>query len=67
MGALLREVRKLAFYRGGGLDATLLTWSTRLEPGADKSEVKLGGSHYYGMGMRFVESNGQGRHVALGR
>lgn len=55
-GLLLREARKLAFYRGAGLDATLVTWSTRLEPAADKSEVKLGGSHYYGMGMRFVES-----------
>ena len=55
-GRLLREARKLAFYRGPGLDATLVTWSTRLEPAAEKSEVTLAGSHYYGMGLRFVES-----------
>lgn len=53
---LLRETRQLTFYRGANLPATLLTWSTRLEPAAGKPEVTLGGSNYYGLGMRFVVS-----------
>ena len=55
-GALLREARKLTLYRRPGLGATLLTWSTRLEPAGDRAEVKLGGSYYFGLGMRFLVS-----------
>ncbi|MDP8245521.1 MAG: PmoA family protein [Candidatus Hinthialibacter antarcticus] len=34
--------------------ATLLTWETSLVPG--KGAISVGGSHYYGLGMRFIES-----------
>jgi hypothetical protein len=53
---LLRETRKVTVYRKPGLDATLLSWSTHLEPAAAKAEIKLGGSNYFGLGMRFRES-----------
>jgi hypothetical protein len=52
---VLRENRKLCFYRTADLGATLLTWSTRLEPPSGKSEVHLAGSQYFGLGMRFLE------------
>ncbi len=35
--------------------ATLLTWSSELSKKPD-AQVTLGGSHYFGLGMRFVES-----------
>lgn len=53
---LLRETRQLACYRGAKLPATLVTWSTRLEPAAGKSEITLSGSNYYGLGVRFLVS-----------
>lgn len=53
---LLRETRKVTVYTGPDLAATLVTWRSRLEPAAGKREVKLGGSHYFGLGIRFVES-----------
>jgi hypothetical protein len=43
-------------YRREGLGATLLTWQTRLEPAEGKPSIKLSGSHYFGLGMRFVQS-----------
>lgn len=55
-GVLLHESRRLKLYRSPGLGATLLTWSTRLETAADRGEVKLSGSNYFGLGMRFLES-----------
>lgn len=38
------------------LGATLVTWHTRLSPAAGKQSLKLTGSHYFGLGVRFVES-----------
>lgn len=55
-GVLLRETRQLTVYPGARAPATLVTWSTRLEPAAGKSEVTLSGSNYFGLGMRFVVS-----------
>jgi hypothetical protein len=52
---VLREGRKLTFHRTADLGATLVTWSTRLEPPPGKTEVHLAGSHYFGLGMRFLE------------
>jgi hypothetical protein len=44
-------------------DVSLLTWTTRLEPAAGRKPVTFGGSHYFGLGIRFVESMDQGgRH-----
>ncbi len=54
--ALLRERRTIEVYRGGDLAASLLTWQSQLEPGPGKESVKLTGSHYFGLGVRFVES-----------
>ena len=54
--ALAHETRQVTAFRKPGLDATLLSWSTRLEPAAGKAEVKLGGSNYFGLGMRFLVS-----------
>jgi hypothetical protein len=53
---LLHEARKITVFAGPGLGATLLTWSSRLEPAKDARAVKLGGSNYNGLGMRFVTS-----------
>ena len=41
---------------GGPTPVTLLTWRTRLSPPAGKESIELGGSHYFGLGVRFVES-----------
>jgi len=53
---LAREARKITTYVCRGLGASLLTWQTRLQPPEGKSSVKLGGSHYFGLGMRFIRS-----------
>lgn len=54
---ILREVRTLEAVPYEV--ATLLTWSSELskKPG---EQVTLGGSHYFGLGMRFVESMDNG-------
>ena len=38
---------------------TLITWASRLEPAGDKA-VTITGSHYHGLGMRFLESMDSG-------
>ena len=43
-------------YRGEALGATLITWQTKLQPAEGRPSVKLAGSHYFGLGMRFVQS-----------
>ncbi len=35
---------------------TLISWHTRLSPSAGAESIKLTGSHYFGLGMRFVKS-----------
>jgi hypothetical protein len=51
---LLVEVRRIDTCRGTGLAASLLTWRTALSPADGRPEVKLTGSHYYGLGIRFL-------------
>jgi hypothetical protein len=53
---LMQEERTIRVHRAAGLDASLLTWETKLRPGPGKESVVLGGSHYYGLGMRFLAS-----------
>jgi hypothetical protein len=53
---LAREDRKITTYVRRGLGASLLTWQTKLQPPEGKSSIKLAGSHYFGLGMRFVQS-----------
>lgn len=54
--ALAGEDRQITAYRREGLGATLLTWRTKLAPAEGKPSIKLAGSHYFGLGMRFVKS-----------
>jgi len=56
---LLTERRLLQVYRGADLQATLLTWHLDLQPAKDAGAVKLTGSHYDGLGIRFVQSMDQ--------
>ena len=37
-------------------EATVLTWKSVLSVAGDKPSRKLGGHHYYGLGIRFVQS-----------
>jgi len=53
---LLTEERTLQTYAGAGIDATLLTWRSRLTPAAGKASITLSGAHYVGLGMRFPAS-----------
>ena len=54
--AVLRETRTITAHAGVELGATLVTWKTRLSAPDGKPRVTLGGSHYFGLGMRFVTS-----------
>jgi hypothetical protein len=54
--ALACEDRRIAVYRHDGLGVTLLMWRTKLSTAEGKPSVKLAGSHYFGLGMRFVQS-----------
>jgi len=57
---LAGETRTVTVYGGaaGGspLGASLLTWRSTLQPGEPKASVNLSGSHYFGLGMRFLKS-----------
>jgi hypothetical protein len=55
-GTLAMETRKITTYRRRDLGASLLTWHTRLAASAGTPSIKLSGSHYFGLGMRFVQS-----------
>ncbi len=52
---LLSERRTVDVFRAAAVSATLLTWETRLTAPEGRKRV-LGGAHYYGLGMRFVEA-----------
>jgi hypothetical protein len=53
---LATERRAIQVCRPAGGEVTLVTWQTRLEPATGRKSIKLGGSHYFGLGMRFVTS-----------
>jgi len=53
---ILREDRFLCVDQSADQAASLLTWRTTLQPAQGKTEVKLTGSHYFGLGVRFLES-----------
>ena len=53
---LLKEERKVEAIKGAAPGASLLTWTSRLEAAPGRKSVKLGGSHYYGLGARFLVS-----------
>lgn len=49
-----REERLIAVHAEAAPRATLLTWRSQLQPPPQMSSVTLTGSHYYGLGLRFV-------------
>ncbi|MEN6451458.1 MAG: DUF6807 family protein [Thermoguttaceae bacterium] len=53
---VLVEHREIAAYKSADLGATLVEWKTRLELPPGKDSAVLTGSHYNGLGMRFVPS-----------
>lgn len=53
---VLSEERTVTIQENKDLSATLLTWRSKLQTPAGMDEVKLTGSHYFGLGMRFVTS-----------
>jgi len=61
---VLAEKRTIVVYHGKDLPASLLTWRTVLQPAEGKDSVALTGAHYYGLGLRFVQSmDGVGRFL----
>jgi hypothetical protein len=55
-GPAVTEKRHLVIYAGIAPAATLITWRSRLEPAPGRDKVTITGSHYQGLGMRFVTS-----------
>jgi hypothetical protein len=53
---LARESRFIKVHHGPALGASLLTWETKLSPPEGAASIKLSGSHYFGLGLRFPAS-----------
>ncbi|UCG59650.1 MAG: PmoA family protein [Phycisphaerales bacterium] len=53
---LIKERRTIATFLLGEESVSLLTWQSEFELPAGKSSAQVGGSHYFGLGMRFVQS-----------
>ncbi|MBI5693098.1 MAG: PmoA family protein [Verrucomicrobia bacterium] len=51
---VLVEDRAVIVHPETGASATLVTWRSRLRVAAGQPAVNLTGSHYYGLGLRFV-------------
>ncbi len=59
---LLLERRRLTVLKAPDLGATLVAWRSKLETPPGKKTAVLTGDHYFGLGIRFVESmDGSGR------
>ena len=52
---MLKERRAIELIVENGLDASLINWTSTLSVPPGKESVELGGSHYFGLGMRFVQ------------
>lgn len=64
---VLQEERQVRVHELPGRPATLLTWRSRLQAPAGRDRVVLSGSHYYGLGARFVvamDKGGEFLHAA---
>jgi hypothetical protein len=57
---LVTELRTLEVLEVADPTATLVTWGSRLTTPRGRSSVELSGAHYFGLGMRFVESMDHG-------
>jgi hypothetical protein len=53
---LLKESRTIEICQLDEFKATLLNWQSTLAVPSGKESVTLSGSHYFGLGMRFLES-----------
>jgi hypothetical protein len=53
---LLKENRTINVCQGTNLGATLLTWQSRFELPEGTESTTLTGSHYHGLGVRFIKS-----------
>ncbi len=58
--SLAEEERTLTVFDAEDLPASILSWHGVIKPAAGRSSVTLSGEHYFGLGMRFVESMDQG-------
>ena len=65
-GLLLKELRMIRVRQVANLETTLVTWRSKLQAPPGRESVMLSGSHYFGLGARFVRSmdaNGQFRNA----
>ena len=53
---MLKEQRTIKVCQPDKFNVTLLSWQSRFAVPSGKDSVTLTGSHYFGLGMRFVES-----------
>jgi len=53
---VIREERDIRVMSANDIDATLLTWTSKLAAGPERENVKLSGAHYHGLGLRFDET-----------
>jgi hypothetical protein len=53
---VLAEERALVLREGAVAGASRLEWKSRFTPAAGREKSELWGRHYFGLGMRFVES-----------
>jgi len=53
---LLKERRTIKICQLDDIEATLLSWQSSLGVPSGKKSMTLSGSHYFGLGMRFLES-----------
>ncbi len=53
---MLREARTVEVSEGRQNAPTRVTWRSRLAAGSSPATLRLWGRHYFGLGMRFVES-----------
>ena len=53
---LLKELRTIEIRQGTDVGVTLLTWQSKFELPEGKTSATLTGSHYHGLGIRFVTS-----------
>lgn len=53
---LLKEQRTIEVRQGTDIGATLLTWQSKFKLPEGKTSATITGSHYHGLGMRFVQS-----------
>lgn len=53
---VLQETRSIEAHAGRGIEVNLVTWTSRLRGARPGQDVQLTGSHYFGLGMRFVRA-----------